>query len=1238
MPSPRRTWVALAAGLAGAGSCDSPSPAAPPDPAVPAPASAGMDRDALVALYGATGGNDWTRNANWLSDAPLGQWHGVETDADGRVTGLRLPENHLVGTIPAELGDLSLLETLNLRQNELTGALPPETGNATRLREIDLGHTELEGPIPATLGGLTGLRRLNFEYVPFTGAIPPELGTLAELEFLNLYRNRLTGRLPAEFAGLRSLRAIYVDENELTGPIPSAFTRLTEVETFYWGLNNGLCAPGTTDFETWRGDRDLGGPRCNEADLDVLERAYHGTDGTNWARSTGWLESAAPEQWYGVGADSLGRVTSLDLSSNGLRGPLPAAVAELSRLRVLRVGDNPLSGPIPQLFKDLALEEFRFGGTELCVPRSASFNAWLAEIPVAEGTDEPCPPLSDREILHALYEAAGGEQWTRRDGWLTDTPLEEWYGVKTDGEGRVVELALWGNDLRGRLPPELGGLASVRLLDLSYNWLRGPIPADLGTPGTLEELYLESNLLDGSIPPELGSLPALTHLYLWGNRLRGTIPSELGGLSRLEDLRISENRLTGRIPPEMGGLSSVVIVWMDGNQLEGEIPPELGGLSSVAILYLGFNRLSGQIPPALRTLANVRDLALDFNDLSGPIPPELGELTSLTGELNLAGNRLSGSIPPELGNLDALSALRLGRNKLTGAVPAELGRMSGLEWLDLSHNPGLRGALPSSFRYLGKLGRFQAAGTELCVAADSPLAEPSIARRFRLPFCDPPEERSSAYLIQTTQSLSYPVPLVAGEDALLRVFPVSPQSTEARIPPARATFFAGGTQVYEVDVPGQTTPIPTGLAEAEASLDRSGNARIPGSVVRPGMELVVEIDPGGTLDSGLGVARRIPESGRLPVAVEAMPVLDLTLVPFLWQARPDSAAVHLAGRMAENPGGHRLLSETRTLLPVADIAVAAHAPVLTSSNSDALLDEVSAIRALEGGTGYWMGALSGEATGAWGVAWIDGWTSYVRLGVVDGPSEALTIAHELGHSMSLYHAPCGTGSVLDMAYPYPDGATGTWGLDSRSGSDVLVPPTQSDLMSYCVPAWVSEYHFYRAMSHRLKREAPAERSAASGPALLVWGGTDDDGVPYLNPVFAVEAPPSMPETGGEYEIVGRAAGGDVLFSLSFDMKAVADLEGRAGFAFTVPSRPEWAGALAEVELAGPAGAATIDDGTNRPALILRERTTGLVRAILRDAPAAAAAAEGRGGAPGLPGLGTDLEVLSSRGLPRPGTR
>ena len=75
------------------------------------------EREALVALYNATGGPNWEGNNNWLSDVPISEWEGVTTDDNGRVTQLNLSVNELSGEIPPELGNLANLTGLYLDRN-----------------------------------------------------------------------------------------------------------------------------------------------------------------------------------------------------------------------------------------------------------------------------------------------------------------------------------------------------------------------------------------------------------------------------------------------------------------------------------------------------------------------------------------------------------------------------------------------------------------------------------------------------------------------------------------------------------------------------------------------------------------------------------------------------------------------------------------------------------------------------------------------------------------------------------------------------------------------------------------------------------------------------------------------------------------------------------------------------------------------------------------------------------------
>ena len=120
-----------------------------------------QDSEALVALYNATGGANWTNNTNWLSNEALSEWHGVTTDADDRVTRLDLSRNMLSGEIPVELGNLTSLQELYLWGNELSGEIPVELGNLTNLQLLSLSRNGLSGEIPVELGNLTSLQELS---------------------------------------------------------------------------------------------------------------------------------------------------------------------------------------------------------------------------------------------------------------------------------------------------------------------------------------------------------------------------------------------------------------------------------------------------------------------------------------------------------------------------------------------------------------------------------------------------------------------------------------------------------------------------------------------------------------------------------------------------------------------------------------------------------------------------------------------------------------------------------------------------------------------------------------------------------------------------------------------------------------------------------------------------------------------------------------------------------------------
>ena len=98
------------------------------------------DRLALEALFKSTGGANWTNKTGWMTDAELGDWHGVTVDEEGRVTQLSLPENGLAGPLPSDMQQLSALRRLDLNNNQLTGPIPAELGQMGALTHLYLDY------------------------------------------------------------------------------------------------------------------------------------------------------------------------------------------------------------------------------------------------------------------------------------------------------------------------------------------------------------------------------------------------------------------------------------------------------------------------------------------------------------------------------------------------------------------------------------------------------------------------------------------------------------------------------------------------------------------------------------------------------------------------------------------------------------------------------------------------------------------------------------------------------------------------------------------------------------------------------------------------------------------------------------------------------------------------------------------------------------------------------------------
>ena len=506
------------------------------------------------------------QSLNWDEDLPIDEWKGVEL-ADGRVVGLRMSSEGIVGTIPSELGSLANLQGLWLSGNRLTGGIPTELGNLSNLRWLDLYGNQLTGEIPPELGGLSNLTWLFLAANGLTGEIPPELGGLSNLTALALSGNGLTGEIPPELGGLSNLMHLILDGNGLTGEIPPELD----------GLSN----------------------------LNHLNLADNGLTG-----------EIPPE---------LGRLSNLQalyLGGNLLTGCVPDGLRDVPNNDFVRLG-LPFCSERPCVSGGAVVDATNTGLVSDCgmllaardtLAGTASLN-WSADTPIADWTGVVLGGTHGRVTELDLGALGLNGRIPTELGSLANL---EW-------------LYLSGNQLTGEIPPELGGLSNLQSLDLSDNRLTGSIAKELENLSNLQDLYLGGNLLTGCVPDGLRDVPnndfvrlglpfCSEHPCVSGgavvdatneglvsdcgmllaarDTLAGTASLNwsadtpiadwtgvvLGGThGRVTEIDLGALGLNGRIPPELGSLANLTGLILHNNQLTGEIPPELGGLSNLQL-------------------------------------------------------------------------------------------------------------------------------------------------------------------------------------------------------------------------------------------------------------------------------------------------------------------------------------------------------------------------------------------------------------------------------------------------------------------------------------------------------------------------------------------------------------------------------------------------------------------------------------------------------------------------------
>eukprot|EP01018_Ginkgo_biloba_P040255 Gb_24443 [translate_table: standard] len=488
---------------------------------------------------------------------------------------LDLSDCNLQGTIPSNsLSNLSFLTALYLYGNQFTGGIPPSIGELSSLTRLDLSHNMLNGSIPiSSIPRLSRLRYLDLSYNRLDGIFSLSLlQNLTHLSYLSLSDNQLTLHIDPKWSPPFQLGYLSMRNCNISDVIPPfistqhglaylslAYSNLRgTIPTWLWDLSLSVLPLAQNNLT---GQFHLpNSTRSGVAYMDLQNNHLTASIPLDIGTIFPYLYflSFASNSLTGSIPPSIGNMKYLgilDLSENKLYGKIPSSLGNCSalkaleleknrtltlslqntsllQLKILDLGNNRISGHVPRWLgklSELSIVILRSNSLEGHVPLELASLQALQILDLSRNNlSGPIP--QNLAMLKAMINAS--QQLTSVLGNSVSYYYTEEIQVTSKAQlmdytntlSLVTAIDLSQNRLTGSIPPQLGHLNGLIILNISWNLLTGAIPDVFGTAMQLGSLDFSHNLLSGKIPPSLSLLGSLGFLDLAFNNLSGKIP------------------------------------------------------------------------------------------------------------------------------------------------------------------------------------------------------------------------------------------------------------------------------------------------------------------------------------------------------------------------------------------------------------------------------------------------------------------------------------------------------------------------------------------------------------------------------------------------------------------------------------------------------------------------------------------------------------------------------------------